>query len=301
MLALVRLTSRAALSTGLRTELLAFGAAIASETYVHIVGPLAGGLAAGLLFRLTHPGQCGDGTALFKARREALRAYLMELVGTMLLAFTVACALGTSQPFAPVAIGSVLVSMVYAGASTSGAHYNPAVTIGVSLRRALAWWNARLLVHPLVSLGYIVSQVLGAIGGGLLASRTLARPVGYPQAASTASASVALLSETFATTFLVYVVLQTATVERQRQREYFGLAIGFTLLAMAVTVGPVSGAALNPAIALLGRIDAADPFALTVTPSYYFAGPALGAVVASLIFRLATSEEFEAPATRGMV
>lgn len=99
----------------------------------------------------------------------------------------------------------------------------------------------------------------------------------------------------------MYVVLQTATVEKQRQKEYFGLAIGLTLLAMAITFGPISGAALNPAIALLGRIDAADPFALTGTPWYYLAGPVLGAVVAALLFRLATPEEFDAPSTRGMV
>lgn len=49
------------------------------------MGPFAGGLLAGLLFRLTHPGQCGDGSALFKTRRESVRAYVMEMVGTMLL------------------------------------------------------------------------------------------------------------------------------------------------------------------------------------------------------------------------
>ena len=87
------------------------------------------------------------------------------MVGTLLLAYTVATAASPSNgsALAALAIASILMAQVYAGGATSGAHYNPAVTIAVSLRRALAPWESKLIVHPMVALMYIVMQLLGAV------------------------------------------------------------------------------------------------------------------------------------------
>ena len=53
----------------------------AGESWISFVGPLTGGLIAGLLFRLTHPSQCGGGSAIFKAPRESLAPFIIEFVG----------------------------------------------------------------------------------------------------------------------------------------------------------------------------------------------------------------------------
>ena len=73
---------------------------------------------------------------------------------------------------------------------------------------------------------------------------------------------------------------------------YFGIAIGFTVASMAYTIGPLSGGALNPAVALLGRVASNAPFALTTTPWIYFAGPIGGGVVAAIIFRCVSADSF---------
>ena len=114
--------------------------------------------------------------------------------------------------------------------------------------------------------------------------------IGFP--ASTVSPALAFAAEAIATFFLCLVVLQTATVASVANKEYFGLAIGFTVGAMAVSIGSLSGGAMNPAVAILGRIPADDPFGLTTTPWYYLAGPGVGAVLAALAFRCVSADSF---------
>jgi len=276
--------------------------AMTSGVWVHFAGPLAGGLLAGLLFRLTHPSQCGDGVAMLRSTRESLAPYVIEAAGTMLLCFTVATAAAPSNTsgLAPLAIGSILMAQVYAGGSTSGAHYNPAVTIAVSLRRALASWEHRLVVPPMVALGYICVQLLGGIAGALLGKQVVGT-IGFPAAGPNSTPLIAFTAETIATFFLCYVVLQTATVAKLADKQYFGLAIGYTVAAMAVGVAPLSGGAINPAVGMLGRVASGRLFALDATPWYYFAGPVSGGILAAFVFRVVAATEFVPPAGRGMV
>jgi len=258
-----------------------------------IGAPLGGGLLAGALFRTTHPNRF-EGAA--KGAQEALAPYVIELVGTCLLAFTVATATSSSadnrsslrgEILAPMSIGAVLTSQVYAGAATSGAHYNPAITIAVSLRRALAYWESSLLVPPQVGLLYIVMQLLGAACGGGLA-RLVVSHVGHPFAA--VDSRLAFAAETLATFVVCLVVLQTATVARMAHREHFGLAIGSAVAAMTFVMAQISGAALNPALGLLGGL----PY-----PWYYVAGPCSGGVLAALFFRVISVDSFAAYESRG--
>ena len=62
-----------------------------------------------------------------------MRKYLTEFIGTFGLVFTVGCAVMSGSALAPLAIGAVLMVLVYAGGHISGAHYNPAITLGVLL------------------------------------------------------------------------------------------------------------------------------------------------------------------------
>src|SRR6201987_5968762 len=68
--------------------------------------------------------------------------YITEAIGTFFLVFTVGAAVGSGSQFAPIAIGAVLMVMVYAGGHISGGHYNPAVTLSVLGRVRMSVWNA---------------------------------------------------------------------------------------------------------------------------------------------------------------
>jgi aquaporin Z len=134
--------------------------------------------------------------------------------------------------------------MVYAGGHFSGGHYNPAVTLGVTLRGKATWDQAAM---------YMVAQVLaGLVAAGLvLYIKGSATPqpgagpsgVEYPLPAK-------LLVEFLFTFALVYVVLNSATAKGTEGNSFYGLAIGFTVVVGAFAVGPVSGGAFNPAVAI---------------------------------------------------
>ena len=85
--------------------------------------------------------------------------YLTEFLGTFFLVLTVGLTVLGGTPLAPLAIGSALMVMVYAGGHISGAHYNPAVSLAVFLRR-------KLTATDLV--GYWLCQLAGAIVAAIL-------------------------------------------------------------------------------------------------------------------------------------
>ena len=161
--------------------------------------------------------------------------YLIECIGTFFLVFTAGMALG---PLAPFAIAAVLVAFIYAGGHISGGHYNPAITLGVWLRGALPKPNL---------VPYMVAQFLG----GLVAAG-LYLFILQPSAVelSVMPMHPILLVEFLFTFALVFVALNTATVKTTMPNSYFGLAIGLTVLAGALTVGGISGAVFNPVVAV---------------------------------------------------
>jgi aquaporin Z len=170
-----------------------------------------------------------------------MRKYVTEFIGTFGLVFTVGCAVMSGTAVAPLAIGAALMVLIYAGGHISGAHYNPAVTLGVFLRGKLP----RADVAP-----YWVAQLAGAFLAAWLAKFTM-HP-GLLHALSTSGVHQvfsAMFAEFFFTFALVYVVLNVATSKDQPGNQFFGLAIGFTVAAGAFAVGAVSGAAFNPAVA----------------------------------------------------
>jgi aquaporin Z len=139
--------------------------------------------------------------------------------------------------FAPLAIGSALMIMVYAGGHVSGGHYNPAVTVAV-------WLRGRCPQSDV--LPYIGSQLAGGIVAAMLALALKGDAVVMPADIKVFPALMAELVGTFA---LCYVVLNTATAKATAANSYFGLAIGFTVMVMAFALGGVSGGAFNPAVA----------------------------------------------------
>jgi aquaporin Z len=169
-----------------------------------------------------------------------MNKYLAEFIGTFFLVLTVGCTVigHGAGPFAPLAIGSALMVMIFAGGHISGGHFNPAVTLGVWLRGKC---EARV-VAP-----YMTFQIMG----GVLAALVFRFLKGGGPVAPLHPATVpALLAEFLFTFALVYVVLNVATAKGTSGNSFYGLAIGFTVLVGAFSVGNISGGAFNPAVAV---------------------------------------------------
>jgi aquaporin Z len=171
----------------------------------------------------------------------ATRKYAVEVIGTFFLVFTVAVCGFSHSTFTPLAAGAVLMVMVYAGGHISGGHYNPAVTMA-------ALWRRRIGLADAVP--YWIAQFAAAVVAAVVARAvvnpatvTTLRPSGHALAAT----AVVELLFTFA---LCYVVLNVATSKSQLGNSFFGLAIGFTVVAGAFAVGGISGGAFNPAVSL---------------------------------------------------
>jgi aquaporin Z len=170
--------------------------------------------------------------------------YAVEAIGTFFLVFTVGVAVGSGTALAPLGIGAVLMVMIYAGGHLSGGHYNPAVTLAVLVRRRIRLRDA---------IGYWVVQ----LGAGLLAA-VVVRTVIDPTRMATAAAMTlsgrtlwaAFVVELLFTFALCYVVLNVATSKHRPDNSFYGLAIGFTVVAGAFAVGAISGGAFNPAVSL---------------------------------------------------
>jgi len=169
-----------------------------------------------------------------------MNKYITELIGTFFLVLTIGCTVidGGSGVSPPLAIGSALMVMIFAGGHISGAHYNPAVTVGV-------WIRGRCQTKDVIP--YMVFQVLGA---ALAALAVKCLKAGVQITALTLAAGPALLAEFLFTFALVYVVLNTATAKGTSGNSFYGLAIGFTVMTGAFAVGGISGGAFNPAVAV---------------------------------------------------
>ena len=174
------------------------------------------------------------------------RALAVEFIGTFFLVFTVGMAVidPGAGVLAPVAIGSVLAVMIFAGGHISGGHFNPAVTLGVLLRGRAT---------PPQAVGYWVVQVVAATVAWLAVSYM--KPA-MPAETLNGSLAVgpALLAEFLFTFALVYVVLNVATAKGTEGNSFYGWAIGFTVTVGALAVGGISGGAFNPAVAIGGSL-----------------------------------------------
>jgi aquaporin Z len=170
-----------------------------------------------------------------------MRKYVTEFIGTFFLVFVIVASVTGGAVVAPLAIGSALMVMVFAGGHVSGAHYNPAVTLAVFLR-------GKLPAAEVVP--YWASQVVGAVIAALLAKFIIDPKAGEALSVSGRGIAAAFLAELIVTFALAYVVLNVATSKDHPNNSFYGLAIGFTVMSGAFAVGGVSGGAFNPAVAV---------------------------------------------------
>jgi aquaporin Z len=203
----------------------------------------------------------------------ATRKYAVEVIGTFFLVFTVAVSVLSKSAYTPLAAGAVLMVMVYAGGHISGGHYNPAVTMAALLRRRIGLADAG---------AYWVAQFVAAVIAGVLA-RAVVNPAAvttlHPSGHALTATAVAEFLFTFA---LCYVVLNVATSKDQEGNSFFGLAIGFTVVAGAFAVGGISGGAFNPAVSLGAAVGGLFAWS---TLWVYIVVQALAGIAAGLTFR----------------
>ncbi len=171
--------------------------------------------------------------------------------------------------------GLALAIMITIFAATSGGHINPAVTVGFLVTRRIA---------PLLGLLYIVAQLVGATLAGLLLRVIYPQAVwqaaqlGTPNLGPGVSFGTGILIEAVLTFFLLLAVFGTAV--DKRAPKIGGFAIGLTVLVDILVGGPLTGAAMNPAIAfgpaLAGGFWQND--------LVYWIGPIIGGAIAALIY-----------------
>lgn len=205
--------------------------------------------------------------------------YVYEFIGTFFLVFTVGMLVvypDTANILAPLAIGSALAVMVYAGGHISGGHYNPAVSLAVYLRGKLSLENLGL---------YWITQLVAGVAAALV---TIYFSEGKNTAIMDLSVGKALVAEFLFAFALCFVVLNVATARATEGNSYFGLAIGFTVLVGAFSVGDISGAAFNPAVAL--GLAVMNVFAWSSLWIFVVAN-LLGAAAAAVVFKAAHPNE----------
>ena len=214
-----------------------------------------------------------------------MNKYLTEFIGTFFLVLTIGCNVLGGNPLAPLAIGAALMVMVYAGGHISGAHYNPAVTLAVTLRGKCAVQDA---------VPYVIFQILGAVAAAFAAKYMFAEGAASALAEAAKMKAFptgqAFLAEFLFTFALAWVVLNVATSKETAGNSNYGLAIGFTVLVGAFSVGGISGGAFNPAVAvgacLMSLIQWGNVWV-------HIAADLLGGVLAALTFKCLSTADRE--------
>ena len=202
--------------------------------------------------------------------------YLTEFVGTFLLVLTIGLTVVQEVAAAPLAIGAVLAALVYMGVHISGAHYNPAISIVILLRGRL---DRRDL------LPYIAVQIAGAAAAAVIVRLVTGRFLTLAPGAGVA-APAALAAEFLFAFALALVILNVATSPRTRGNSYYGLAIGFVVMAGAFAVGDISGGVFNPAVGTGPALVALAAGGSLGDLWIYWTAPVAGAALAVPVYRM---------------
>jgi MIP family channel proteins len=215
-------------------------------------------------------------------------AYAAEFVGTFVLVLFIGFILSSNNPaglgftdFAVIGLlhAFVLMMLVATLGGTSGAHFNPAISVTLAAVRRISWVDAAI---------YIFLQLLGAIAAALVVKLVVAAPaeaVNYGAPAlndkfvSTKGAGFA--AELIGTFVLMWAIMGVA-VNPRADRDWAPFVIGATLGFAVMAIGPFTGAGLNPARSfgpalVSGEFGGAGTFLFV-----YVLGPLLGALLAGI-------------------
>jgi MIP family channel proteins len=214
--------------------------------------------------------------------RDSLRHFVAEFVGTFALVFiggaAIMAAAATQLPGGLISVafahGIILAVLVSATMRISG-HLNPAITIGFLAARR---------IEPVMAGVYIIAQIIGSILAAYALKALLpdtlatATRLGGQSISLDISAGQAIGLEAIATFFLAFVIFGTAVDPRAPR--IGGLAIGLTITADILAIGPFTGGSMNPARSF-GPAVASGIFE---GQAVYWVGPIIGAVAAALLY-----------------
>ncbi len=202
-----------------------------------------------------------------------MRAYLAEAIGTFALVFAGTGAVvidGQTHGVTPVGVamtfGLVVMAMIYAVGDVSGAHLNPAVTVG--------FWLSRRLPAKSVA-PYVVSQCVGAVAASGVLRMLFGNQASLGATIPAGPAWQSFVLECVLTAILMFVILNVSTGPRETG-VMAGIAIGGVIGLEAMFAGPISEASMNPARSLAPALVSGDCRALWV----YLIAPFLGAAIA---------------------
>ncbi len=210
-----------------------------------------------------------------------MKKYLAETIGTFALVFCGTGAIVINEVFAgsvghlgiALTFGLIVMGMIYAVGDISGAHMNPAVTIGFTLSGTFPIKQ----VFP-----YIVSQLAGAILASLLLRGLF--PTSVLLGATMPAGSPPLQSfilEIVLAFFLMFTIINVASGSKETGT-MAGLAIGGIVALEAAFAGPVCGASMNPARSLAPALVSGHFENVWI----YLSAPFIGAAIAIFLFKL---------------
>jgi len=223
------------------------------------------------------------------AEESQVPKYVAEFVGTYLLVFTVGCNVLSGSPvWAATSIACILMVSIYALGGVSGANFNPAVSVTLGLSNKLDW--------PTVGI-YCCVQIIAGICAGLSYGALFFKVFNLQPGAGFGWWE-ALLAEVFYTFMLCFVVLNVATAKKNEGNQFYGLAIGFVIIAGGYAAGNISGGAFNPAVAL--GIDVSSAGMGFGWGFAYTGYELLGSALAAGLYRVCRPDEFGGDADYGL-
>ncbi|GET88610.1 aquaporin, putative [Leishmania tarentolae] len=217
-----------------------------------------------------------------------MSAAVVEFIGTFLLVLTVPLSVLQNAEMAPISIGFLLMSLVFSFGYLSGGHVNPMVTISVWMATSngeggVAFTKRRLIM-------YVVAQMAGGVAAAFYCMMINGREFPVPNMGRSFNRMLrGFLVESVFTFVLCSVVLHVA-ISQQRNNNFYGFAIGFSVLCGGLACGPISGGVFNPAVAtpliVVRCLFSFNESACTPMASLwvYWASEAVGAVCASIMY-----------------
>jgi MIP family channel proteins len=207
---------------------------------------------------------------------EAIGPFALVFAGTGARVMAVERAGGVGDVGIGLTFGLVIMAMIYATGHVSGAHFNPAVTLGFAVGRHFPW--------PMVP-RYWAAQLGGGLAASLLLRALFGETARLGATLPRGSAGQSFVLEAVLTFLLMFVITSVATDVRA-VGQAAAIAIGGTIGLEALFAGPISGASMNPARSLAPALASGTWEAQWL----YVAGPMLGAVAGVVAYRVVRGE-----------